>query len=236
MLKSLTAATLMGAVALGGLAQAQTAPAPRPAPVQPMKADADGDGRITRAEFLARAEARFARLDTNRDGVVTREERRAGKTQKRHRGAGAMGGPFIPAQEAAPPRAGGPRGPGGGLARMDADGDGRVTRAEFDAASAARFDRMDTNRDGRVDATELAALPGGGRGMRADTDGNGVLTRAEHEAMARQRFERIDVNRDGVLDAAELQAGIPMRGRRGGGERRMGPPRAPRAPATPTGA
>ncbi|MFD1788731.1 EF-hand domain-containing protein [Sphingomonas floccifaciens] len=239
MFKTLTAAALFGTVALGGFAYAQTAPvAPKPA-----KADANGDGQITRAEFLARAEASFARQDTNRDGILTHDERRAGKPPKR--AAAAMGGPYAPAQEMTAPRpegvmpgrrGGGVRGPGDGLARLDTDGDGRVTRAEFDTGSQARFDRMDTNRDGTIDATEMAALPGGGRGMRADTNGDGKLTRAESDAMSKERFDRMDVNGDGVLDAAELQAGGGMRGGRGGGQRRGAMPPAPPAPAAPTGA
>lgn len=39
--------------------------------------DANGDGVITRAEFGAKALARFERADANKDGVVTAEERSA---------------------------------------------------------------------------------------------------------------------------------------------------------------
>lgn len=40
-------------------------------------ADANGDKTITKAEFRAAAEARFAKADTNGDGTITAEERRA---------------------------------------------------------------------------------------------------------------------------------------------------------------
>lgn len=241
MLKTLTAAALLGTVALGGLAYAQTAPVG----ARPAKADADGDGRITRAEFIARAEASFARMDANKDGVLTPDERRPVRPAKAPRAPGAVGGPFIPVQDAAPPpppggamqaRPQGMRGPGGGMARMDTDGDGRLSRAEFDAGARTRFERMDTNRDGIVDTTEMAALPGGGRGMRADTNGDGKLTQAEYDAQSKERFDRMDVNGDGVLDTAELQAGPGMRGGRGGGQRRGGMPPAQPMPAAPTGA
>lgn len=41
--------------------------------------DLDGDGRITLGEFLAKRERTFAELDTNRDGVISREEAKAEK-------------------------------------------------------------------------------------------------------------------------------------------------------------
>lgn len=53
---------------------------------------------------------------------------------------------------------GGPDGP----SRMDADGDGVVTREEFMAPVNGAFDRLDTDRDGCLSAAELTA--GGGDG------------------------------------------------------------------------
>jgi uncharacterized low-complexity protein len=44
-----------------------------------------------------------------------------------------------------------------GVAAMDSDKDGKVSRSEFTAAHAdksAEFDTMDTNKDGSIDATE----------------------------------------------------------------------------------
>ena len=49
-------------------------------------ADANGDGKVSREEFLARAGARFDRLDANKDGVLTAEEMKAGR---HHHGRGA---------------------------------------------------------------------------------------------------------------------------------------------------
>ena len=40
------------------------------------RADADNDGRISLAEMQAHALQRFDQADANRDGTVTREERR----------------------------------------------------------------------------------------------------------------------------------------------------------------
>jgi hypothetical protein len=47
--------------------------------------DANGDGIISRAEFGARALARFDRVDANSDGVLTQEERAAMKEARKAR-------------------------------------------------------------------------------------------------------------------------------------------------------
>ena len=52
-------------------------------------ADSNGDKAISRAEFRAAAEARFAKADTNGDGKITQEERKAGKPHWR-KGRGDM--------------------------------------------------------------------------------------------------------------------------------------------------
>ena len=44
-----------------------------------------------------------------------------------------------------------------GMARMDSDGDGKVTKDEFMKGHEAMFDKIDTNGDGVIDADERAA-------------------------------------------------------------------------------
>ena len=56
---------------------------------------------------------------------------------------------------------------GEGHGRLDADGDGVVTRQEFSAPMGNAFDRLDANDDGRLSTEELAAGHGeGGPGHR----------------------------------------------------------------------
>lgn len=46
--------------------------------------DRDGDGKVSKAEALAAAEARFDRADANKDGFITQEEVRAARFAHRH--------------------------------------------------------------------------------------------------------------------------------------------------------
>lgn len=80
------------------------------------------------------------------------------------------------------------------LARMDADGDGRVSLPEYLDWMGYAFDRMDRDRDGVLSAAEQP----GGRAA--------PLTRQAHRAQLADRFRRQDANRDGMLDARELAA------------------------------
>jgi hypothetical protein len=149
---ALAGASFTGAAVIGPTA-AQTAPAP--------KGDADGDGVLTRDEAMAQADARFDRMDVNKDGKLSADEMRP---------RGPMGGPGMPpppppGTEGAPPPPPPPGGPGMGgrgaggrmLARIDTNGDGEIDREEFRAQAARRFDRMDTNKDGKIDAAERQA-------------------------------------------------------------------------------
>lgn len=80
------------------------------------------------------------------------------------------------------------------LERMDSDGDGRVSLAEYQAWMGYGFGQMDRNGDGVLGADELP----GGKGR--------PITLAEHMAKLAATFNRQDTNRDGYLDARELAA------------------------------
>jgi hypothetical protein len=61
-------------------------------------ADSNNDMAISRDEFRAAAEARFAKQDANNDGILTAEERSA-RRGKMKRGAGGAGGGAEPMPE-----------------------------------------------------------------------------------------------------------------------------------------
>ena len=50
-----------------------------------------------------------------------------------------------------------------GMKMMDADGDGKVTKDEFDAAHEAMFSKKDKNADGVLDASEMEGKCGEGK-------------------------------------------------------------------------
>ena len=77
---------------------------------------------------------------------------------------------------------------------VDADKDGKITVAEFDAFRAAEFAKADTNGDGQVSAEELAAK------HLAD-----ITARAADKAA--RMIARMDDNADGQLSAEEMAQG-----------------------------
>lgn len=80
------------------------------------------------------------------------------------------------------------------LARMDGNGDGRVSLDEYLAYMLQGFDAMDRNRDGRLTADEH---PGASRAP---------ILRSDYRARLVDGFRRQDRNGDGYLDARELAA------------------------------
>ena len=80
------------------------------------------------------------------------------------------------------------------LARMDKDGDGRVSLAEYQAWMSYAFEARDVDRDGVLSAQEQP----GGRGA--------PITLVQHHERLADRFRRQDVDKDGFLSARELSA------------------------------
>lgn len=175
------AATALGGAAFAGVAYAAQDMGQRPAPP------------ATQAEAMARADQRFAALDTNRDGQLSADELKGpraarmigrvdtdknGKiTQAEFRAAAASRFARADTDRDGTIEAGerqgkwGKRGGRGGgarmLARLDTDRDGAISLAEFVAGAQQRFQKMDSNGDGRIDAAEMQARRGGrgGPGM-----------------------------------------------------------------------
>lgn len=140
-----------------------------------MMADTNKDGTITKAELTAGLEARFAKMDIDKDGKLTQADRDAMRTQRldmrfakldTDKNGQISKAEMAAAQEAKADKradkraeAGKPGGPEGRHwgGRGDANKDGTVTKAEFMAGPMAMFDKADANKDGQVTADEIKA-------------------------------------------------------------------------------
>lgn len=122
-----------------------------------MDKNGDAEHKITHADFMAKAEARFAKLDANGDGQISPDEMKAAMERMHER----MGGRHGPGGHMMPPPPGGPGGPGrhgpGMLERLDTNHDGKISRDEMRAPVDRHFDKLDTNHDGFIDQAELDA-------------------------------------------------------------------------------
>ena len=225
--------TLIGGVAAivlaaaAGAATAQQAPAQAPErqdrSARMLASDTDNDGRISQAEFTAKAVERVRSADGNGDGTVTAEERRAVGEARR---AEHMAERFS---------------------RLDTNGDGAISQAEFEAAPAMRGGR-EGRRGGRGEgrggerggwSRDAGHRAEGARGMRGPRGADGATTVAEAQTQAAERFARMDANNDGYLTAEDRAANREANAERRQERReRMQQRRAARAaqasPATPS--
>ena len=99
------------------------------------RVDTDQDGKISKAEFDAEGAKLFTRLDDNNDGKIASDE-----MPQRH--WARFGGHMFD--------------------RMDADHDGNLTKAEFQAAGDKMFQKMDKNGDGIIQKDEMQKPHGDG--------------------------------------------------------------------------
>lgn len=162
--------------AAGGAAFAQQA-LERPQ-VRGMRADADGDHRLSRAEFVGRRLERLTAADTDRNGSVTVEERRAAAQARVARRADSR------------------------FDRLDADNDGMISKAEFDA-------RREHRAEARADRGPRRAHRGfAGRHARhiRRMEARGPVAIAEVQARTESTFARLDADHDGYLIVAERRA------------------------------
>lgn len=107
--------------------------------------------------------------------------------------------------------------------RIDADRDGTISRAEYQAWVDQRFARLDPDGKGQVDAGDIANSPAVREKAqhraerliaRYDRSGSGTLTRADFEAREMERFDRLAAGGDSI-DRAAFQAAKARHGKRG---------------------
>lgn len=163
------------------------------------KGDTDGNGALTRAEAQAQATQMFAKMDANKDGKVDLTDRAAQQAERQAKR----------------------------FAAIDADGNGSISKAEWDQHGTDRAAKRAERGAKRADAGEAGddkrhamrgpGKRGGHHGMRgggmrggmmakADTNGDKAISQAEFQTAALARFDASDANKDGQVTAAERQA------------------------------
>lgn len=108
--------------------------------------DANRDGVVTRQEYDAVRTQRFTAADTNRDGVLSEDEYVAefeGRLQQQYAGK-AQDERYAGSIKQAHVR----------FKILDTDHDGKLTLAEENAIAEKTFQRTDTNGDGKIDQAD----------------------------------------------------------------------------------
>lgn len=176
--------------------------------------DKDVDGFISRAEFDASGERGFVHIDTDSNGKVDAADTEPARPAQQNATA-AQGSDKPPRRDVLKMPSTHSR--AGLLEIYDADGDGSVTRAEFERQRGEAFARTDANQDGRIDAEEYqnefedrldrqiaknreaATRQTGVRFKALDTDADSKISPAEYAASGQRMFERLDTVKDGVV-------------------------------------
>ncbi|PPC75310.1 hypothetical protein C4K68_22010 [Pokkaliibacter plantistimulans] len=186
------------------------------------QADTDGDGALSKAEVdaaIPRLAKHFDDIDANKDGKLTPDELKtywqAHHDERMKDMQGKMQARFDER-----------------FKKADTNGDGQISKEEFEAEAAQRFAAMDKNGDGQLSREEITSQMrmhdgkhhDGKHGRmddaerqaklmdefkKADTDGDGALSLAEAEkAMPRlaKHFDQLDADKDGKVTLTELQA------------------------------
>jgi Ca2+-binding EF-hand superfamily protein len=161
--------------------------------------DRNGDGVITRAEWQGTAQA-FQNADWDNDGILSGYEVNPNVTRDTRR---PNDGYSTQAQQQ------------GRYTYQDRNGDGVITRAEW-RGTAQEFQTADWNRDGILSGDEVgstgtrsnrrldpAAQQRDARFQALDQDRNGQLSRQEWPD-SRQSFFALDRNGDGVVSRQEM--------------------------------
>ena len=178
---------LGGAAAAAGLLVIP-AFAQSPAPVAPR---AHSGHAQNRAEVASQVQAMFARLDTDRNGWLTKAEADAGRAVIREKRI----------ERRAERRA------DHTFEQLDTNRDNSISRAEFDAAHAKHGDRRAERRERK--AEHMAKGMGGGHqfGGRmfdmSDSNKDGRVSLQEATNAALQHFDTADANRDGQISREE---------------------------------
>lgn len=149
--------------------------------------DSNEDGRLAREEASSAISKMFDRMDRDGDGQIKADEQNG-------RFGGSLGlGKMM-------------------IGQLDSNDDGIVAREEARSAALGMYDRVDTNSDGQLSTSEREQMRErfGARMTerlgQVDTNEDDRLSRKEVGVYAQENFRRADTDGDGQLTAEERQA------------------------------
>jgi Ca2+-binding EF-hand superfamily protein len=115
------------------------------------RADLNGDGKISQSEMARGMAVTFASVDANNDGVLSASEvsgaraaLKSARKQARASGEGRLQFVKFPAKRI-----------GKHFDRIDANGDGALSKAELTRVSDRMFKKRDRNNDGYISAADF---------------------------------------------------------------------------------
>lgn len=168
--------------------------------------DTDKDGKVAKAEYLARVEVRFKRMDLNNDGRITDDD-----LPPMLRGRGILKGDAVSTGRGA-------RGMQW-LREADANKDGLITLDEVRARAEQRFALLDRTKDGVLDPADRDAMQKEMAQYRVQrflhdhgADKDGKVTREQFAQAEKQRV----AERGAMGDGMRGPDGDGMRGPDGG--------------------
>lgn len=162
----------------------------------------------------AQARIRFQNMDTNGDGVITRDEWRGSDRAFRNQdwnGDGVLSGDEVRIGARRQPReVVGTSGRQDRFTMLDTNGDGRISRDEW-RGNANVFNALDANGDGALTRQEALGTTTAGTNpgaddafARIDANRDGAISRGEWRWNT-AAFDRLDANRDGRLSREEFE-------------------------------
>ena len=189
--------------------EATTHPHPNPEEVI-SRLDTDKDGKISKEEAKGPLLKNFARVDADTDGFISLEELKVAAALRRDRSR-------RPNPEEV-------------ISRLDADKDGKISKEEAKGLLLKNFARVDANNDGLISLEELkvAAELRGDKSRRPnpdevisslDTDKDGKISKEEAKGPLLKNFARVDTNKDGYATLEELK-NAPKSGRKNRAKRK----------------
>jgi Ca2+-binding EF-hand superfamily protein len=189
---------LIGAagIVVAGAALAQAAPTTPAPPAAPQAAPMPmmHDREQTRDEVVAKVREHFAKLDSNKDGSLTKEEAVAGRMAFKERFRDKL------AER---------RDPAAAFDRLDTNKDGAISREEFTQHREQRIERRvepgsaapEAHRGMRMH--RMGGMMGGHMFEMADANKDGRVTLQEATDSAVKHFDMADANRDGRITPDE---------------------------------